>query len=67
MDLKKNTRLFIIAFAITLLVTVGVSFLWNPVFHKVATIHWETSVRFALVLGIILSIIGSGNGMRFVK
>lgn len=67
MNLKKTARLFITAFTITLWVTVGVSFLWNLVFHRVAAIDWETSFRFATVLGIIISIPGSGTGMRFLK
>ena len=59
MSIKKIVIGFIIAFAISFLVTIGVTFLWNLAFHGVATIDWETSLRFAIVLGIILTIIDS--------
>jgi hypothetical protein len=64
MDFKKNVIGFITVFAITLLVTIGVTFLWGLVFHGVATIDWETSFRFAVLLGIILPIIDSRKGMK---
>lgn len=41
-------------FAITLIVSVLVSLLWNLIVHGVSTIDWETSVRFAILLGVIL-------------
>jgi len=59
MRFKKIVTGFITVFAISLLVTIGVTFLWSLVFHGVATIDWETSFRFATLLGIILPIIDS--------
>ncbi len=55
---------FILVFAITLLVSIGVTFLWSLVFHGVAIIDWETSFRFAIILGIILTIIDSRKKNR---
>ena len=59
MRFKKIVTGFITVFAISLLVTIGVTFLWSMVFHGVATIDWETSFRFAIVLGITLTILDS--------
>jgi len=59
MNFKKIVIRFVAVFAISLLATIGVTFLWSLVFHGVATIDWETSFRFATLLGIILPIIES--------
>ncbi len=65
MDIKKNVTGFIKVFVITLVVTLVVSFLWNLLLHKGATVDWETAVRFAIVLGIILPIVNSNKRFRF--
>jgi len=57
MGLKKIAIEFIKVFAITLLVCVGVTFFWSLVFHGVGIVDWETSFRFATLLGIIIPII----------
>ena len=67
MNLKKIVIRFIAVFAITLLVTIGVTVLWSLLFHGVAIIDWETSFRFATVLGIILPIIDSRKRMNSGK
>ena len=67
MGIKKMVTGFILVFAITLLVSIGVTFLWSLVFHGVAIIDWETSFRFALILGFILAIIDSRKGMKSEK
>jgi len=41
-------------FSVTLIVTVIVTLLWNLIVHRTSTIDWETSFRFAILLGIIL-------------
>ena len=41
-------------FAITLGVTAVVTLLWNIIGHRAVRVDWETSFRFAIVLGIIL-------------
>jgi hypothetical protein len=56
MNFKKTIIGFIRVFAISLLVTIGVTFLWNLVLHGAAKVDWETSFRFAILLGIILPI-----------
>jgi hypothetical protein len=67
MDIKKIATEFILVFAITLLVTLGVTFFWSLVFHGVAIIDWETSFRFATLFGIIFPIINSRKGMNSEK
>lgn len=59
MNFKKIVIEFITIFAISLVVCIGVTFLWNLVFHGVAIIDWETSFRFAILFGIIFPIINS--------
>ena len=42
-------------FAATLGVTALVTLLWNIIGHRESTIDWETSFRFAIIFGIILT------------
>ena len=67
MSIKKIVIRFIIVFAVSLLVTIGITFLWSLIFHGVATVDWETSLRFAIVLGIILTIIVSRKQIDIEK
>ena len=57
MDLKKILLGFITFFSITLIVSIGVTYLWSLIFYDVATIDWETSFRFAIIFGIVFPII----------
>jgi hypothetical protein len=41
-------------FALTLIVSVIVTLLSNLIVHGASTIDWETSIRFAILFGIIL-------------
>ena len=54
MNIKGTLVDFVTVFAVTLIVCVIVTLLWNIIFHGASTIDWETSFRFALLLGIIL-------------
>jgi hypothetical protein len=45
---------FGIVFAIALVVTAIVSFLWNFIGHGESTIDWETAFRFALIFSMIM-------------
>jgi hypothetical protein len=42
-------------FAVSLIVSVIVTLLWNLIVHGAVTVDWETSFRFAILFGIILS------------
>lgn len=59
MNFKKLLLGFITVFASTLIVSIGVTYLWNLIFHDVATIDWETSFRFAIIFGIVFPLIDS--------
>jgi hypothetical protein len=64
MSIKKVVTGFIKSFAITLLVTLGVTYLWGLLFRRVVIIDWETSFRFATIFGIIFSIIDSKKRLK---
>ena len=55
MNIPKLLSHFVTAFAVTLIVAAIVSLLGNLVVHGASAIDWETSFRFAIVFGIILS------------
>ena len=55
MKIKKFAIDFIIIFAITLLISVIVTFLYSLAVRGLGVVDWETSVRFAIVFGIVLS------------
>jgi len=46
---------FAFTFAIVLLVNVIVTFLFSLIIHDSGVIDWETSFRFAIMFGIILT------------
>ena len=54
MNTKKLLVNFLAVFAVTLIVSAIVTLLWNLVLHGARTIDWETSIRFAILFGIIL-------------
>ena len=51
-------------FSVTLVASMVVSVLWNLIAHRTTTIDWETSVRFAIVLGIIVPWIQARRGKQ---
>ncbi len=46
---------FVTLFAVALVVSAIVTLLWNLIVHGASTIDWETSFRFAIIFGIILT------------
>jgi hypothetical protein len=55
MNIKKLVVEFVTVFAVALMITAIVTFLWNIIGHGASTIDWETSFRFAVIFGIILT------------
>jgi hypothetical protein len=55
MNIKKLVVEFGTMFAVALVITVIVTLLWNIIGHGESTIDWETSFRFALIFGILLT------------
>jgi hypothetical protein len=49
-------------FAVSLIVSVIVTLLWNLIVHGASTIDWEASFRFAILFGIIFSWIETRRG-----
>ncbi len=52
---KKLAIEFTTVFTVALVITAAVTFLWNVIGHGESTIDWETSFRFATILGILLT------------
>jgi hypothetical protein len=59
MSVKRLLVEALTVFAASLVVSMIVTLLWNLVVHKNVSIDWETSCRFAIVLGIILPWVGT--------
>ena len=55
MNLKKLVVEFGTVFVVALVTVALVTFLWNIIGHGESTIDWETSFRFAIIFGIILT------------
>jgi len=55
MNIKKLFVEFVTVFAVALVTTALVTFLWNIIGHGESTVDWETSFRFAIIFGIILT------------
>ena len=55
MKIQKLVVEFVTLFAVTLVTTAIVTLLWNIIGHGQSTVDWETSFRFAIIFGIILT------------
>jgi hypothetical protein len=55
MNIKKLFIEFGTVFAVTLIATALVTFLWNLIGHGQSVVDWEISFRFATIFGIILT------------
>jgi len=55
MNIKRLLVDFVTVFAATLILSVIVTSLENLIVHGASTIDWETSFRFAILFGIILT------------
>ena len=56
MNIKTLLVDFALTFIVTLVVVVIATFLWSLVFHGAGTVDWETSFRFATILGVVYGI-----------
>jgi len=55
MNIKRILINFVVVFALTLVVSAIVTFLWNLIRHGMGTIDWETAFRLAITIGIVLT------------
>lgn len=62
MSFKKIVISFTIGFAITLVVSSLVTYLYSFGFHETAEIDWETSFRLAIIFGIVFPVIEARKG-----
>jgi len=51
----KLTFEFGFVFAITLISAAMVTFLWNFIGHGESAVDWETSIRIAIIFGIVMT------------
>ena len=54
MSIKRLLVDIVTVFLVSLAISMVVSLLWNLIVHRASTIDWETSFRFAILLGIIV-------------
>jgi hypothetical protein len=57
MNIKKLLPDFTITFIVTLVTNLVVTYLYNLLVHNSSVIDWETSIRFGLILGIVLPLV----------
>jgi len=62
MNLKKILISFVLGFAITLIVSSSVTYLYSLGFYQTAQIDWETSFLLAIILGVIFPVIEARKG-----
>jgi hypothetical protein len=55
MNIRKLAVEFVTVFAVALVTVALVTFLWNIIGHGASAVDWETSFRFAIIFGIILT------------
>ena len=56
MRVKRFLIDFALVFAVTFVVAAIVTYLWNLIAHGQSAVDWETSFRFAIILGIALPV-----------
>jgi len=62
MKIKKLLIDFITTFAVVLVVSAIVSFLYSLIVHGSGVVDWDTSFRLAIIFGIALPLIKSREG-----
>lgn len=67
MSIKKLLIEFAAAFAVTLVVSLIVTYLWNLILHQAGKVDWETSFRLAIILGVVLAWMMSREGKSKAK
>jgi hypothetical protein len=55
MNIRKLAVEFVTVFAVALVTVALMTFLWNLIGHGASIVDWETSFRFAIIFGIILT------------
>ena len=53
--MKKYITDFVLTFAVTLVVSAVVTYVYSLIAHGAGHVDWETAIRFAIILGIVLT------------
>ena len=62
MNIKKLLIDFLTTFVVVLVVSAIVTFLYSLIVHGSSDVDWDTSFRFAIILGIALPLLKSREG-----
>jgi len=55
MSVKRLLSEFVITGLITFVVAAAVSYVYSLLAHRAGTVDWETAIRMAIILGIVLT------------
>jgi hypothetical protein len=61
--MKRHAHVFGLAFAVTLVAGVAVTFAWNFVMNPEGRVDWGASFRLALILAFVLSVLEGRKGV----
>jgi NhaP-type Na+/H+ or K+/H+ antiporter len=64
MSIVPFLRSFLIIFVLVFIVTVVTTFLYGLIAHGTGLVDWESALRFGLILGISLPLVGRFEGKK---
>jgi len=67
MNIKKLLIMFVSIFVLTLVVSAITTYLYSLIAHGTGVIDWETSFRFAIIFGIMLTLMEGPRGQGKIK
>jgi hypothetical protein len=62
MNLKRLLVSGLTVFCVSLIVSAAVTLLWNLAAHRAGAVDWETSLRLAILFGIIMPLMEARRG-----
>jgi hypothetical protein len=58
MNYRRIGQSFIVYFVLVFIVNALVTFLYNTIFHGTSLVDWESSLRFAVLFGVVFPVAG---------
>jgi hypothetical protein len=58
MNIKRIGREFVVYFALVFVINALVTFFYNAFFHGTSVVDWESSLRFAIIFGVVFPVAG---------
>lgn len=55
MNIKQTTFYFVTIFALVLIISAIVTYLYSLIVHSAGAVNWETSFQLAIIFGIVLT------------